>query len=263
MVTFTIIDETNTTAIQEIATSMPSSDMETTTADYMDYSEERAKIGAILPKPFALLSLICSYVMIREVIAEHRLKRGRPMLRMLLAMAMADIFYSFASFLGTWPAPGDVEHTMYGNIGSQGFCTFQAFVLHFGLMASVLSNAALSIYYLNVVVYRKTDRDLEKMEIYLQSFIWIVSLVLAIYPIPMELYNPDVDLCYLQSIPAFCSGDDCIRGSDPFIPHMIALGIPFLFLMLSTCIMIAITIQVRKVENKSRKIWSKQHWPAT
>ncbi|CAB9519793.1 expressed unknown protein [Seminavis robusta] len=216
-------------------------------------SEEQAKLFAILPKPFALLSIFCSYVMIREIVAEHRLKKGRPVLRMLLAMAVADIFYSFAYFLGTWPAPPDVEHNMYGNVGSQGFCTFQGFIMSLGIQASVLSNAALSIYYLNIIIYRKTDRDLEKTEIYLQSLIWILAFVLAIYPIPLELYNPETDLCTLQSAPRDCSGEDCIRGSDPLIHLIIAMAPPLVCLLVSMSIMVVITMNVRKLENKSRK----------
>ncbi|CAB9514557.1 expressed unknown protein [Seminavis robusta] len=91
------------------------------------------------------------------------------------------------------------------------------------------------------------------MEIYLQSLIWILALVLAIYPIPLELYNPEADLCTLQSVPPDCSGDDCIRGSDPLIPLLIGIAAPLVCLFVSMSIMVAIATEVRKLENKSRK----------
>lgn len=221
--------------------------------DEDEWSAQKATITAYLPKPFALLSMICSYVIIREVVADHKLKKGGPIPRLLFSMAVADMIFSFAYFLGTWPAPPDSYHDLVGNVGSQAVCTFQGFCLQLGLVGSVLANTALSIYFLWVVLYGWSDNAVERMEPWVQGTVWVLALICAIYPIPMELYNSHMETCYIDSVPPECSGDDCIRGSDPTIHHLVFAFLPFACLVVIMAIMTSLCVRVRHIENKSAK----------
>ncbi|CAB9505950.1 expressed unknown protein [Seminavis robusta] len=228
-------------------------------------SDTRQITAAILPKPFALLSVICSYVMIREVVEDQRSARhnGSPIKRVLLSMAIADVSFSIGYFLGTWPAPPDMPDSTIMNYGTVASCEFQGFIILLGYVASILGGAALSVYYLLVVRLGKSDRDLHRIERWVLPSIWIVALGWAIYPIPLDLYNFGLEVCFLESVPEICSGDECIRGSDTTF-HQLALALlPILSMCLSVGIMIAIYVKVRYVENMSKKYATSIHNPSS
>jgi hypothetical protein len=50
--------------------------------------------GRIAPRVSAVLSIIGSYIIIREVLVDHRLKRGKGITRMLLAIGFSDVIFS-------------------------------------------------------------------------------------------------------------------------------------------------------------------------
>jgi hypothetical protein len=77
-----------------------------------------------IQKTFASLSIICSYVICREILSDlkdHQSRRGghrdnsqgrsvqfqRSIGRILLNLSVSNIIFSFAVFLGEWPAPTD------------------------------------------------------------------------------------------------------------------------------------------------------------
>ena len=71
-----------------------------------DYTEDTATtieayLVALLPKPMAFLSMVGSYISIREVLVDHKLKRGKAIPRTLLALSVSDIVFSFGWFLTT------------------------------------------------------------------------------------------------------------------------------------------------------------------
>lgn len=219
---------------------------------WVERPELEATVKAYLPKPFAIASLVSSYVIIREITKEAT---PTPIHHLLVCIAVGDILFSFAYFLGTWPAPPDTEYyNLVHNVGSVGFCTFQGFLMVLGLVASVLSNACLSTYYLLIVRYGWKDADLQRrLEPYVPAGIWVVSLAGAIYPIPLELYNSFSEFCMIQSIPPNCTGEDCIRGSDPF-PHIAFFALlPFLCLFVSLGAMCSIFSKVRQIEDTAEK----------
>jgi carbonic anhydrase len=168
----------------EILNSTSNSTWNETDGDDDDWEDLYPALPAYLPKPFTLLSMFSSYVLLREVVFDQRHNRGKPISRVLLSMSVADIIFSFAYFLGTWPAPPDTLYIWKENTGSQGFCTFQAVLFQFGLMASPFFNVLLAVFYLMIIRYRWTDSQLRKSEPWAHGSIWSVSLVLALFPIP-------------------------------------------------------------------------------
>ncbi|CAB9514569.1 expressed unknown protein [Seminavis robusta] len=205
--------------------------------DYYDYYYTPLEVQLVtyLPKPFSLISLVCSYVIIREILCEKKLRGrvgGTPINRMLMAMAIGDIFFSLAYFLGLWAAPQEASFGLEGQ-GTVGSCTFQGFLFQLGIMVSVMSSYSLSIFYILLVCRNWRDSDLEDWEYPIHGVIWLISLGLAIYPIPLELYNSNGPTCWVDSFPADCAGDDCIRGPDPTLHQLALTSVAFAFLPLS------------------------------
>lgn len=214
-----------------------------------------ATVLAYLPKPFALLSMVCSYAMIRELAFDQFvMKKGGPISRMLISVAVADVLFSLAWAMGTWAAPSDApeEVGLVGNVGTQATCTMEGFLMTLGMLASQLSNAALSVYCLLVVRHAWRDRDLVKVEKAVQGTVWLVALASAVYPIFLDLYYIGTSICYVESNPPGCS-DNCIRGSDPTYHQLYQSVFPILCLLTSTSIMIRLVLTVRRQENKTNR----------
>ncbi|CAB9515367.1 expressed unknown protein [Seminavis robusta] len=221
----------------------------------LDFTPRQANIMAYLPKPFSLLSLMCSYVIIREILCEKKIRGrvgGTPLNRMLMAMAIGDIIFSLAYFIGVWAAPQEAAYGLEGQ-GSVGSCTFQGFLVQLGLMLSVLSSTSLSFFYLLLVGRNWRDSDLEAWEFPIHGVIWLIALGLAIYPLPLQLYNSAGEVCWIESVPPSCSGDDCMRGPDPWFHQVIGLVLPFVCLLLSLLNLGFILCKVRQVENTTRR----------
>jgi hypothetical protein len=223
--------------------------------DYV-YGERSAKLTSYLPKPFALLSMICSYVMIRELLREPRRGAflgfgGTPINRMLVGMAAADIIFSIAYFLGTWPSP-DNDDGLNGK-GNAGTCIAQGFFITLGYVASYTSSSCLSVFYYLVVCRNFKDHDLGRWELWFHGSIWLVALGLAVYPIPLDLYHNSGPICWIESDPPGCQGDECVDGPPAGVHKIVMTALPFCFCFGSCCIMVAIMSKVRAVENKASR----------
>jgi hypothetical protein len=167
-----------------------------------EYEVERAEEYVVghMSKPFALLSMICSYVMMRETILNGK-SRAAAFNRLLGFLGLSTFILAFGSFLGPQ------------------FCTLQGFCIQLGWVATVLSTSALSFYCMWVVRCGWTDEEWEQMERKVFVFVWSYSFVAAGYLIPLQLYNSSVGVCYIQSTPPNCGGKiECIRGMNP-VPH--------------------------------------------
>lgn len=225
---------------------------EQTEDDADDSSDWESILDAYLAKPFALLSILCSYVMCREVILDQKARKGGPIPRMLMSVAVADILLSLAWFLGSWMVPSQYEHIV-GSVGNQGTCTFQGMLTMMGLVGGLLSNVCLSVYYLLVVKYGWKDSDLMQREKWSLCSIWLVTIALTIYPIPLEMYNLVEHMCSLESYPKGCQGDECIRGGNAKLQQTLFAILPIGCLMTSMGIMATLILQVRKIEDKAKK----------
>jgi hypothetical protein len=215
------------------------------------------------PKPSALLSIICSYVVIREVLKDEKSKTASKVIgRVLLSMSISDIVFSFAWFLSTWPTPkGDEYWYLHQNSGNTATCTIQGFLYQFGFVASPLFNMSLAIFYLLIVKYNYNEKRLSHLEKWVQGSIWTFTLVASIYPIPLGLYNNNWEICWLDSYPPDCKdswtyGDDeadCIRGDNAWIHGLFFLVFPSWFCLLVVSFTFLVLLRtIRQMENKSR-----------
>jgi len=220
-----------------------------------NYEEEEDFWPAYLTwiqKFFASLSIICSYVICREVCSDLKRFNGRrrpsrvgqgghvqrAIGRILLNLSVADIIFSLAVFLGEWPAPTDTLY-IHGAKGNQQFCTFQGWLRALGYLASPMFSVALNAFYLLLIRYRWLDSDLSRLEKKVTIGIWIYALVLSIVPIPLNAYNSDWDVCWIVPSPLDCSDEDCTRGLMAY--H---LEIYYSYVHIWTCVLLCVVLMI-------------------
>jgi hypothetical protein len=196
--------------------------------------------GRIAPRVSAVLSIIGSYIIIREVLVDHRLKRGKGITRMLLAIGFSDVIFSLGWLFLThlW---GDAE-----NITT---CNIQGFLVQFGLMASPLFNISLGFFFFLIVRYNWSDDRLRKLEPWIHACIWTFALAASILPIPLELYNAYDSTCWILT-----SATKPGRGENAPTYALAFTIFPVLTcVILSTVIMGMIYCHVRETEKRSRR----------
>jgi hypothetical protein len=154
--------------------------------DYVITAKDKA--SAILPKITSLLSILGSSCIIAEVVAEHKRGRGKATNRLLFSMSVSDIIFSTAWFFSTWAAPKDADY-IWNPVGTTATCEAQGFMVQLGWTATPLFNICLSWYYLLMVRYNWHEVRLKRLDPWVHGSIWALSLTLAIFPIPMDLYN--------------------------------------------------------------------------
>ncbi len=223
-----------------------------------------------IQKFFATLSIICSYAVCRELVfdlkrsknaSDRNSQRNAPLQQsiatMLLNVSLSDILFSFAVFLGEWPAPRDtlyIHHAM----GNEHTCTFQGWLRALGYLASPMFSVALNAFYLLLIRYRFSSARLHHLSRIVVIGIWVYSFVLSIVPIPLQAYNSDWDVCWIVPAPLDCVGDECTRGQ---IANK--LEIFYSFVHIWTCIFAALGlmgllfITVKSLEKKSKQYLAK------
>jgi len=93
------------------------------------------KANSIVPVVTGGLSLIGSYIILREVFVDrHNNRGGKAIARLLTSLSIADVLWSVGSVMSTFVAPSDLDY-IWGNIGNQQTCTLQGFLLCLGYMA--------------------------------------------------------------------------------------------------------------------------------
>ncbi|MGK3740315.1 MAG: hypothetical protein ACI90V_007165 [Bacillariaceae sp.] len=174
-------------------------------------------IFAIVPRVAASFSMIGSAWIVSEVLRDKK-KRGKIYHRIMLGLSCFDIVGSICYFLGRWPLPPDAVF-LPGGVGNQQTCTAQAF---FGqaVLATVVYNCVLAIYYLLVIKYGMKERQILKYEKFMHAAPIIVWIGTGAMGIAFEVFNPAFFNCWIAPVPINCAaygetGDDrppCTRG---------------------------------------------------
>lgn len=223
------------------------------------YCFRHAAARAWGPKLPGLLSVIGSYIIIREITSSHQL--GRPsssIPRLLLSMSIADIFFSAPYIFTTWAAPSHIEN-LYQASGTIATCTLQGASLQLGVQTSPLFHLALSICSLLIIRYNWSARRIFRLELTMQCVIWIYGLVATVPFIFYKLYNPTSTSCWIASYPHHCGvlDDDeieCIRGDGASVFRAVFAFWPtWPCIILGILNMIAIYWTVRRLETRNKR----------
>lgn len=225
---------------------------------------------ACAPKVPAAISIVASYVMIRETYLALRQKAShndnnvrssnacRPLLRIVLAMSVADIIYSLPFVVTTWAAPAYMDTPLlWGNVGNDATCTTEAFLLQLGMQSAPLFNFLQGFYSLLLVRYNWTSARLDALEPWIHACVWCYALAVSVFPLFFDLYNNNIVVCYIGSYPIGCKDSftfgesDCERGDNAWLYAMAFVYFPLWPCILGSAIcMVLIYWKVRNLEDR-------------
>mmetsp|Transcript_6866 Transcript_6866/g.13978 ORF Transcript_6866/g.13978 Transcript_6866/m.13978 type:complete len:556 (-) Transcript_6866:251-1918(-) len=176
---------------------------------------------ALAPKFTSLISMCSSSFIISEVVTDARRKRSSAIQRVLVGMSAVDICASFGWFLSTWAVPRESEFALAA--GNQATCNFQGFLLQLAVGAP-LYNSSLAIFYLMVIKYNWTNRQLRTIEKWVHTLILSFAIGTSILLLPLKQYNHIGAVCWVIGSPNGCdrstntpSDIPCDRGNYAYL----------------------------------------------
>mmetsp|Transcript_35898 Transcript_35898/g.78650 ORF Transcript_35898/g.78650 Transcript_35898/m.78650 type:complete len:776 (+) Transcript_35898:89-2416(+) len=195
-------------------------------------TETKREVLVWLPRVSAILSLIGSTLIIFHVMKDPK-RRKKTFSQLMVALSAFDLFGSFAYAFTSLPLP--YEDYINGSRGNAASCTAQGFFIQLGTTSAYI-NCSLSIYYLLVIKYSWSERQMDKVKRWLFILPIIVGLGFAFGGIP-----------FYENMILWCN-----NGADywPDIPVAVAIGI-------ATIVMATVCWHVYQEEKASAK-WRKQ-----
>lgn len=172
----------------------------------------------------AFLSLGSSLYIIWQVLCNgdnpSSKKKSNVYHRLMLVMSFFDILSSAALFIGNWAMPEDIAYEfIQHNIGNTATCDAQGFLLLLGWLGVVISNSALSLYFLMCIKYNwSNDKLKRRLERPFHVVLLVFCLPLSIVGLVWNLYNPTVSYCLQGLYPYQCDDPSndvpCVRGNE-------------------------------------------------
>mmetsp|Transcript_15259 Transcript_15259/g.23749 ORF Transcript_15259/g.23749 Transcript_15259/m.23749 type:complete len:378 (-) Transcript_15259:183-1316(-) len=162
---------------------------------------------AVIVKPFAVLSMIGSVLIIRDILIDPP-KRALTYHRILFGLSSIDVCTAFWFFLSTWAIPEGTDDIPLA-AGTAGSCRAQGWFISLNI-ASPLYNVSLCIYYLLMIKYKWTQDQIKfKASPWLLGAPLVFGLSVAFAGLSMNLYAPATMWCWVAAHPAGCSGSEC------------------------------------------------------
>ena len=250
----------NTSALQE-SNNSSSTMVEDEEEPIVNYQAGRAVL--VLPRITAVISLCAVVCVAIEAWKDLRVLHAKNSSRIRSSTSTNNVstitriqfFYQIPLFcqalafaLGTTPAPRGMD--IWGAVGSTATCEAQGFLMQFGIHGGVCWDVALSTAYLMMVRYHVADFHLQSWEKYYHIVVWPCVLAVCIYPLMKDMYNINHSVCWLESYPNECVGDDCIRGEGAPLWQTFTSFVGVLHLLYSIAVMICIYCSIRRMENR-------------
>ena len=179
------------------------------------FYSEHTMILSWTPRPFAVLSILGSTFIIRDVLWGSRTKRDKMSNRIMLGLSCSDVLFSTLMFVSSWAVPSGQA---YGSMGTVTTCTAQGFLNAYACIASQFYNASLALCYLLMVRYGWNEKQLRNIQSIFLAFPVFIALPFTVPSLFWDAYNFDgVNLCSgIAPYPLWCDEGDvpCIRGGQ-------------------------------------------------
>jgi hypothetical protein len=177
----------------------------------MSYSITQQRVLALVPKFAAGLALPCAFMLIREIIKDHKRGEGNVMLRAIIGVSIFEMLDAFGWFMSTWFVP---KGQFAFAAGSQMTCTFQGFLLQ-TVIGAPLYNCALAFYFYLVVTKNKDEYYLAKIERKIHIGIISYTLFSSFLLLGLGHYNHIGNICWIMGSPTGCANSSFHPGEEP------------------------------------------------
>jgi hypothetical protein len=226
-----------------------------------DFTESQKRALAIAPKIVAVIGMVGDLIIITEILVLDRPnKLKRTIHRILLVMSICDLIPTFGWFLSTWPIPKEEDGLFY-NAGNETTCVVQGFMNQWSISVPLL-NMCLAIYYLLVIQYSWTEKQIRKK---VEPLFYGLSLSVAIgtcsASVALDLFNNANIWCWIAPMPLDCNQSynnngetDCIRGNNATLYQWVFYYVIVWFaLLFVTVIMFKVYLSFRKLETANAR----------
>jgi hypothetical protein len=194
------------------------------------------------------LSIVGNLIMLHGVLRKP-LRSWTTYHRVVLAMSLVDLVVSFWYVLADLPVP-----VAQGGQGTVGTCVAQGFMEQLGIAVPLL-NATLATNYLLVLYLNWSVERVVRAEPVLFGVVALVALVVAVIPIPLDLYNVSVAWCWIQAYPFGCDHDGvgatCQRGNNSLMWQLLLFYGPVWVTIAYTVVVLAVVLR-KVVESDGR-----------
>ena len=201
--------------------------------------EERAALRVAI-NVAGSLSILGNLVMLHGVLRKGR-RNWTTYHRVVLAMSLVDLLVSLWYVLADLPVP-----VAQGGMGTMGTCVAQGFMEQLGIAVPLL-NATLATNYLLVLYLNWSVERVARAEPALFGVVGLVALVVAVIPIPLELYNVSTAWCWIQAHPFGCDHDGvgatCERGNNSLMWQILLFYGPVWVTIAYTAVVLAVVLR--------------------
>jgi len=156
-----------------------------------------------------VISAVCMMIMAweRQKFLFHRL---------VLGMSIHQLIYGLAYMLGTLAIPKEVGGHV-GNYGTWGTCTAQGVLIYACVRGAMIYYASFCVYSYVGVLCGFDKKKYQWVEKYIHIFVNSYSIIMAVYLLFLQGFNPDHGFCKAASYPENCETSKemvCERGPD-------------------------------------------------
>lgn len=151
---------------------------------------------ALVPKPFAFLSVLGSIYITQHVLRSSK-RRQAVFHRILLGLSIYDTMTSLAVFMGTWMIPKGTSGVYLAG-GNSATCATQGFFIQLGV-GTPLYNTSLAFYYFLVIFKGWKEHQLQKVEPLFHLLPVTFSLASAIAAAAYSAYGNSNVWCWTTS----------------------------------------------------------------
>lgn len=234
-----------------ILTVPPTAAMDPYSYYYEDgHATSQEYLTAAVPVAVAFLSLVGSYIVMRESYADYRVFTGASKTRKRggdnsgsVALALQSFFtatfyfiYSFTLLWGPLAAPSEIPFDWA--MGNTATCSVQGFFAQFGAVSSSSAHSVLVWMYVMLIKFSWPEARLLRWLPIATGVSIALALVLAIYPAAIGYYNYNSETkCWVGSFPYQCDSKDdleCIRGANATQMQMLLFIFPHWFCVMGS-----------------------------
>ena len=189
--------------------------------------------------------------MIIASVVRFRKNRENVQQRILAAMSVCDLIFAFMMLTGSlW----FLRNPTVPAIGNETSCDFQGFINIVMIIATLLYNDALALYYLLVVKFNWTPSSLKKIEKWLHIAPFTVGFTYATAAAALD----GIDSYRSWSSGCFITHNTNLRDDHPNVRAVQQLFLGYLFIVcfaiiFSLCCLLMVYFHVRATEAKSSR----------
>ena len=190
--------------------------------NYASFKSTTSKKLIILRGILGSISIFASSLVMWMILRSHK-RLSTTLHRLIFALSISDIIFSACAAFSSVAVPKDVDYMFWNANGNIITCSIFGFTNRMGTFCTQMYTCSLSVYFLQIVKYGRSDDEMKKkFEPWFHGVSLVIALLASILGIYLNTFNPtDYGLCgHVAYNPPHCHGyqNGVIPEGDFVIP---------------------------------------------